>query len=515
MDRLDHALGEATAFKRENRPACAYFKYVRAISYALDLLTDVALFGTRSASRSRTEDLFKLCSRCVERSEELLEAVLDLDEEETEKASEASILGYTTYLRERPPHEKSAVTMDAPAPYLQVTNTDDGDGETSGGHAGHHHTYGEEPPLTSVRHEHELPLIPASSLWMAHCQCVLEVQLIVQRLNQFLEAASKQQANALFLANVRVFLERLARCVDRKYDLEEGLLLSRSMHLMDVNPSDVARQITLLQHFLLSRLPVEEVRLARPGSDLRGANLRTASGLPCPNLVNFLTLSQYWCHWAQYEVLRWARAAERASQMGHLIRTALALRDMANLDGCRAIVTGLTARPVERLRQTKRLIPRRLLVELDNLRELVSERRHHARLLEALRRRTAPVIPPIAVLYQEASELTEPFLAHWSEYRSSAYGSLFKAVAVPQDYLLSQPFRWEEELMAISLIREPPVSADKEESIESVNHDLDVGERYEQMQRRFEGGGILATAPASPTLSPHGDGVAPHESALR
>lgn len=512
MDRLDHALGEATAFRRENRPACAYFKYVRAIGYALDLLMDVTLFGTRSAPRSRTEDLFELCNRCVERAEELLEAVLDLDEEETEKAHEAGIIGYTTYLRQQQPNEKSAVTVDAPAPYLQVTN--DGDGGTSGDHENHHRAYGEEPPLTSVRHEHDLPLIPASSLWIAHCQCVLEVQLIVQRLNQLLEAPSKQQANALFLANVRALLERLAKGVSRKYDLEEGLVLSRTMRLMDLNASDVARQITLLQHFLLSRLPVEEVRLVRPGS-LTGTSLRTASGLPCPNLVNFLALSQYWCHWTQYEVLRWARAAERASQMSHLIRTALALRDMANLDGCRAIVTGLTARPVERLRQTKRLIPRRLLVELDNLRELISERRHHARLLEALRRRTAPVIPPIAVLCQETSELTEPFLAHWSEYQSSAYGSLFTPVVVTQDYLLSQPFRWEEELMAISLIREPPSSADKEDIIESVSHDLDVGERYEQMQRRFEGGGILATAPASPTLSPHGGGFAPQESILR
>ena len=101
------------------------------------------------------------------------------------------------------------------------------------------------------------------------------------------------------------------------------------MHIRDCPPADLARQITLLQVSLLKRIDIEELRIGTGRIE----------PFLVPNLANFLALHKYICHWCQYEVLRYAKDTERAIVLGHLVRTALLLRDLGNFDGLMAIVS--------------------------------------------------------------------------------------------------------------------------------------------------------------------------------
>jgi hypothetical protein len=217
-----------------------------------------------------------------------------------------------------------------------------------------------------------------------------------------------------------------------------------------------------------------------------------ASHAPC--LSELVAFSQYLTHWCQYEVLRYTTAQDRAGVLAHLIRTTTALADLANYESCRAMVAGLTAHPLRRLRQTMILLPKRLRNELDSLAILVSERRDYAQLRETLDRRATPCIPPVVTPVR------------WEEFQNSAYSEMFSAQPNVQHYLLCQPYRWEEELFSISVAREPPGRMESRETpaltgAEEERLAFGDDDVYEIIERKIKNPDHWSPSPSRPASS--------------
>ena len=141
-----------------------------------------------------------------------MDAVLDLDEEEAAQARESGILGFNPYGVKK---EESirCITPDLQRPPLyqqiglngQKSEVETPPPEVEG-------EMGPEPELESgLRDDADLPLIPASTLIINHCQKVFEIQLLIQKLEPYTAASPKDQGNALYLATLRTLLERLKR----------------------------------------------------------------------------------------------------------------------------------------------------------------------------------------------------------------------------------------------------------------------------------------------------------------
>ncbi|PJF20126.1 hypothetical protein PSACC_00060 [Paramicrosporidium saccamoebae] len=437
MDDIRHTLAIAAALKKSYR-AGSYYKYLDAVHLTLDLLGSESLFRpVGGLDRSIVERLFKVCESAVRRAGEQIDAVLDLDEKSAKQASEQSALNAEP-IEEDPTGTTFSVPKRETCQSVSGKKPNEDDSKTIEDKARSapvmivEEEFGDEPAL-GVRDPATLPMIPISSLYLAQCQEMLDMQLLMQRLEPLANATPKQRSNALYLDAVQQLVVRLRGHALRKLDLQDASHKAMELRVRAIPPGELARQITRLQMEIFRRVPIGELDV--PIHD-------RASHAPC--LSELVAFSQYITHWCQYEVLRYATAQDRAGVLAHLIRTTTALADLANYESCRAMVAGLTSHPLRRLRQTMVLLPKRLRNELDSLGILVSERRDYAQLRETLDRRATPCIPPVVTPVR------------WEEFQSSAYLELFPAQPNVQHYLLIQPYRWEEELFSISVAREPP-----------------------------------------------------------
>lgn len=431
MEQIRQTLAIANALAKQKNPSAAYYKHLDAIHNTLDLLGAESFFRMDGISREQAGRLLAICDGALERACEELGDVLDLSEKEARDASQSSVLNAEPTLSPPQQQQPPAIPLVTPhtTPYEENTtggNTDQADIPTKTVEV-----YGEEPSL-GFRDDADLPIIPVSKIFQAICQHLLSIQLLYQRLEPLANSSPKQKGNALYLDAIRQILDRLKFHSSKKFDLEEGLGLARRMTVREIPAGDLARQVTLLQMDIYKRIPEGELSISAYERSSRA-----------PNLSEFLRFSQYLTHWCQFEVLRYSQDNDRASVLGHLIRVANTLVELSNYEGAKALVTGLTAIPIHRLRSTNTLLPKRLRNTLESLSILLSERRGYAQLKEAFGKCEKPFIPAVVVGER------------WEEGKDSAYGELFPVQPIVQHYLLTQPFRWEEELFALSVFREP------------------------------------------------------------
>jgi hypothetical protein len=181
---------------------------------------------------------------------------------------------------------------------------------------------------------------------------------------------------------------------------------------------------------------------------------------------------------------------------------------MANLEGVLAITIGLRARPIQRLRKTLALLPKKLRSELESLQLLTSERRNYAELKAAYGKKLPPLIPPLRLVLIDRDN-HEDHLNKWASLEKNAYPKLFPVQPLVQHYLLTQPFRWEEELAEISERREEHTgwgglgNSEREGSSKLTDEELarlEFGENdiYEQVKKSLEhSSSVTASSPSN------------------
>lgn len=437
MESTDKTLAEAEAFAAESLEAEAYYKHVGVILQILRLTGQegFGLFKSRSAPGGVDfEALLSQAAEIFTKAEDELDAVLDLTEGEAEQKLQATIVTGN----ETDPEvsvsglqlKRSPAVQAAPPTGSKESGPDD---QALGGES---LEFGPDVRL-DTKDESLLPPIPVSPLDVAQCQFYYELQLAVQHLETLGGASAKQQSNAAYLRNLRELLGKFEALVKQGTAIARALERSKELRILDIPPNEVARQLTLIQMEIFRR--VKEHDLLVPHDQRQYL---------APNLYSLLALSKLICHWTQYEILRYESPERRQTVLGHLVRVAHCLVAMANFEGAKSMVAGLTATPIRRLGCSTHL-NRRLHNRLDSLETLLSERRNFAQLRDTLASTVAPCIPYVELYLRGLAD------GRFEHFQSSAYRDLFRPSPIVQHYILAQPFRWEEELYAISKLRQP------------------------------------------------------------
>jgi hypothetical protein len=467
MDLVRQSLAEAHALKNEGHRDGAYYKHLSTALYTLDLLASGSFFMIDGLDRKTVEMLFGICRDSLVCAGDELDAVLDLSEDDAQKASEMVLLNGTPLSKE--PTPSVHVDIQQSQPYTKVGEKD----KTEVGISPvPNMLFGPEPQLTNIRDPSDLPLIPVSSLHLDICGHMLELQFLIQHFYSYKSFPAKERANGRYLSALDQLVGKIQDAALAKLDLEVGCSMAANLKIRDIPPSDLARQITRLQVTIFRRIEESELQMI--------------DTIHSPNLAEFLAFRKYLIHWCQYEVLRYAEASDRASTLGHLVKTAKVLFDLANYDGLHALVTGLTALPVERLRETRAIVPKRLHNELESHKLLVAPTRNYAHLRDKIDGHILPCLPLVQLFI--GGETTK-----WREYQSSGYLEMYSELPVVSQYLLMQPFRWEEELAAMSQQRESKAMgrADMPEGLTDAEYlrlSSNQDDAFESVRRRINGG---------------------------
>lgn len=448
MDDVKRLLSQASLEGGpEGHPSCAYYKYLDAVFAIMDLLTAESLQVDHGGlSPMAVERLFRIATQAIVRASNLLDQVIDLNETDAEAAMQEGAAAYFSGDNRGPINMIMNGRPVAPAAVQVNFNTPRATDDVGEDHG----LYGPEPPISQERTLSELPLIPASSLAMAYCRRQFELQLLLQRLEQLRSASAKQRGNGIYLQTLKTLLSSIESSNKARMEYAVAVETAESSRILQIPAECLAKQITLIQTMLLKRIEPEELQIVDLNGDeaYRGSNLR-----------DFLSFSKYLSHWCQYEVVRYASEHNRASTLQHLIKVAVKLKEISNFDGMRALVDGLTTRSIRsHLPATWQLIARHWINQLDLMEQLVSPAANYRFLRAEIIKQRAPCIPSLALLLHDRrlnqGILKQSDLDHFLELRESAYDGMFAEQPIVQHYLLSQPFRWAEEIDAIARMRE-------------------------------------------------------------
>lgn len=445
MEDVKRFLSQASSLEGDH-PSCAYYKYMDAVFAIMDLLSAESLQVDHGGLSSvAIERLFRIATQAIVQASNLLEHVIDLSEAEAEAAMQEGMSTVFSGDNRGPinlamdgPVAPAAVQVDLHPPPIPAHLEED------------HGLYGPEPLISQERALSELPLIPASSLAMAYCRRQFELQLLLQRLEQLRSASAKQRGNGIYLQTLKTLLSSIESSNKARMEYAVAVETAESSRILQIPAECLAKQITLIQTMLLKRIEPEELQIVDLNGDeaYRGSNLR-----------DFLSFTKYLSHWCQYEVVRYASEHNRASTLQHLIKVAVKLREIANFDGMRALVDGLTTRSIRsQLPSTWQLIARHWINQLDLMEQLVSPAANYRFLRAEIIKQRAPCIPSLALLLHDRrlnqGVIKQSDLDHFLELKESAYDGMFAEQPIVQHYLLSQPFRWAEEIDAIARMRE-------------------------------------------------------------
>eukprot|EP01128_Nolandella_sp_AFSM9_P001969 TRINITY_DN12370_c0_g1_i1.p1 TRINITY_DN12370_c0_g1~~TRINITY_DN12370_c0_g1_i1.p1 ORF type:complete len:718 (-),score=92.71 TRINITY_DN12370_c0_g1_i1:96-1982(-) len=114
--------------------------------------------------------------------------------------------------------------------------------------------------------------------------------------------------------------------------------------LMDIDPLELARQITLVDQDLLSRVCPWECH--------RGLYTSLNQKEEAPNIAAIVEQQLTTTGWAQSEILREEELGSRKGKLKYLILVAARLSEMRNYSSCTSIVDALNSKPIRRLKKT-------------------------------------------------------------------------------------------------------------------------------------------------------------------
>ncbi|KAI9031904.1 ras guanine nucleotide exchange factor domain-containing protein [Phycomyces nitens] len=301
----------------------------------------------------------------------------------------------------RPPHRPLTEFPDTVAPecvaegeidptHLVPAQTNAGDSLTPNSH---------QP--TSSDH---IPLIPAPPLLTTHRALQVELDELEQTLKEYrsrkqnaahrtsLETMTEDDLNQLILQASR----RLA-------DVKQTLNRVRTLYMsaatiptvMQFQAHIIAYQITLIESAIYISIPPH-------------ALLEHTAKRPHPRIVASTDFFNYVTRFIEHSILLSQDASARAQQVHYWIKVASRCLDLNNYQTLKAIVSALGTPPVQRLRRTWAYIPKKSLVKLESLSELMSEASNYGRYREHMGMVSVSVVNGKSVALIRAEHTTRP-----------------------------------------------------------------------------------------------------------
>jgi len=164
----------------------------------------------------------------------------------------------------------------------------------------------------------------------------------------------------------------------------------KEMDLLDLYPYETARQIALIDHGLLTNIPIAEL-----------LHKRYMDPKLSPHFATMTNMCNRWSLWVATEVLKRDTPSARADVIEHLvelIQETLALKDF-NATFC--LLAGLVSPAVSRLKLSWERVHKRALKKYQGLVEILNADRNYKALREILSSAEPPLVPYIALLSKD------------------------------------------------------------------------------------------------------------------
>jgi hypothetical protein len=139
--------------------------------------------------------------------------------------------------------------------------------------------------------------------------------------------------------------------------------------VLQFQPHLVAYQITLIEASIFIEIPVDCL-------------LVHSARTPHPRIVASTDFFNYTTRLIEHSILLPQEASHRAQHINHWIKIAAKCQDLNNYQTLKAIVSALGTPPVQRLKRTWACIPKKSMLKLEAMNELMSEAQNYGRYRE-------------------------------------------------------------------------------------------------------------------------------------
>ncbi|KAL1853733.1 cell division cycle-related protein [Paecilomyces lecythidis] len=166
----------------------------------------------------------------------------------------------------------------------------------------------------------------------------------------------------------------------------------KKIKLVDINPIEIARQLTLIEFQLYNKIRLDEC-LNKAWQKKADAGAREHA----PNIRALIHHSNQLANWVGGMILAKDDLKKRVRIIKHFVEVADACRSMQNYSTAISIISGLGTAPVYRLGRTWSQVSERTCAVLEPVRNLVASTKNFHQYRETLRLASPPCIPFLGV----------------------------------------------------------------------------------------------------------------------
>jgi hypothetical protein len=343
--------------------------------------------------------------------------------------------------------------------------------------------------------------LPISPLLLAQQETLQQLNTAKQTFEMLKSMDNSSFDSSLhYLATIRKFDENIRMLSERKELLDQKALKASSMTILNLDPTEFAIQLMLIEFEYLKRICVKEEWLIyhhhhhysceKATEEEEKKKGREDQETDAPNVMGLITIAQHVYSWIQTEILVVADTKMRGAILSHVIQIIKACYMVKNFDMVDIMLRALQSSEIQRLQQTWKEVSKPTLIIWHEMVEIFSGGADHEMLQRTLYHQTTPpFMPSINHLLNELDTIqvskvcddddddNKDSQKYWnSSYLNDNVAILFNFVEYLQNhvmedhhkpdlmlqhYILTRTPKLPDDLIAFSYAREPKKSHEK------------------------------------------------------
>ncbi|RIA82652.1 hypothetical protein C1645_787919 [Glomus cerebriforme] len=305
-------------------------------------------------------------------------------------------------LFERPPKMISVIPEGAVDPNNLVSATTSTENENA-----------QSPSSPSLsQYSDHVPEIPASPLLTQHTQLEQKIRTLEDKLSEYRNISKMREAghsesesdgsswSELSDEEIKEAIEKHGTTVA---GLKQTITRSRKLvfkaaadpDILEFAPHMIAYQLTLIESAIF--LEIDPAVL-----------LTHSTKNPDPKITASTDFFNYLTRVVERSILLPLEASSRAQIINHWVKVAVKLHELHNFQTLKAILAALGTPPIKRLKRTWACIPKKSMVKLEALSDMMSETRNYGKYRETIQREgflRKPTIPFLGTFIMDATYL--------------------------------------------------------------------------------------------------------------
>ncbi|CAI2167444.1 17557_t:CDS:2 [Funneliformis geosporum] len=265
---------------------------------------------------------------------------------------------------------------------------------------------------SSSQYSYHVPEIPASPLLTQHTQLEQKILTLEKKLSEYRDISKKREdgkseSDSDELSRTELPDEEIKEAIE-KYGatvagLKHTITKSRKLvykaaadpDILEFAPHMIAYQLTLIESAIF--LEIDPTTLLTHSAKNPDSKITAST-----DFFNYLTRV------IERSILLPLEASSRAQIMNHWVKVAVKLHELHNFQTLKAILAALGTPPIKRLKRTWACIPKKSMVRLEALCDMMSETRNYEKYRETIQREgflRKPTIPFLGTFIMDATYL--------------------------------------------------------------------------------------------------------------